>query len=157
MKDGPLNKTKYELHKPIWYDVCYSYLSKKEAEEFVDFLNVYMSTSATREELLNMMTYKPARIMFNCVALDAEQQIEKQQPKRIRNSGEYKEWREAVFKRDNYTCQNCMRKGGKLNAHHIKHFKDYPDLRLDIENGITLCVDCHHAVHRGEISIGTEV
>lgn len=153
MKDGPLSKTKYELHKPMWYDECYSYLGKKEAEEFIDFLKVYMSTSATREELLSMMNYKPARIMFNCVALDAEQQIEKQQPKKIRNSIEYKEWREAVFNRDNYTCQNCGKKGGKLNAHHIKPFKDYPGLRLDTDNGITLCINCHKAVHRGKIVI----
>ena len=53
------------------------------------------------------------------------------------------EWRNAVYKRDDYTCQDCQIKGKRLNAHHIKGFKDYPELRFDLDNGITLCVDCH--------------
>lgn len=70
---------------------------------------------------------------------------------RIRNSLEYRNWRDAVFKRDRYTCRVCGQHGGKLNAHHIKHFAQYPELRLEVMNGITLCYDCHHAVHRHEI------
>lgn len=153
MKDGSLKDTKYQLEKPIWYDVCRSYMNKQEMEEFDHYVQLFFFTNATREQLLSMMKYKPARILFSVVSLDAEQKAEKQQPKRIRNSGEYKEWRDAVFARDNFTCQHCKKQGGKLNAHHIKPFKDYPELRLDIDNGITLCYDCHCAVHRGEVVI----
>lgn len=52
-------------------------------------------------------------------------------------------WRKQVFERDDYTCQNCKTKGGKLQADHIKPYFLYPDLRWDINNGRTLCVDCH--------------
>jgi predicted restriction endonuclease len=55
----------------------------------------------------------------------------------------YNDFRNKVFKRDDYTCQHCGVKGGKLEAHHIKSWSKYPDDRYDIKNGITLCVDCH--------------
>lgn len=62
---------------------------------------------------------------------------------KLRNSREYAAWREAVFARDNYTCQECGSHGGKLNADHIKPFSTHPELRLDVSNGRTLCFTCH--------------
>lgn len=62
---------------------------------------------------------------------------------KIRNSEEYTEWRKSVFERDEYTCQECEEKGGILHADHIKPFAYYPELRLDINNGRTLCLSCH--------------
>lgn len=62
----------------------------------------------------------------------------------LKNTIEYKLWRESVFKRDNYTCQHCEKRGGKLNADHIKSFRDYSELRLDLGNGRTLCEPCHY-------------
>ena len=61
----------------------------------------------------------------------------------IRNSTQYRDWRIAVFKRDDYTCQECGDRGVTLNADHIKPFAYYPELRLVIDNGRTLCVPCH--------------
>lgn len=61
----------------------------------------------------------------------------------IRQSREYKDWRTAVFQRDDYTCQECRGRGYKLHADHIKPFAYFPELRLVIDNGRTLCVECH--------------
>lgn len=61
----------------------------------------------------------------------------------IRNSTPYKKWRTSVFVRDNYTCVICGKVGGHLNVDHIKPFSLFPELRLDINNGRTLCIDCH--------------
>jgi len=61
----------------------------------------------------------------------------------IRATPEYIEWRNAVFKKDDYTCQVCGEKSKILNAHHINNFSDYPELRFNINNGITIC-EKHH-------------
>lgn len=63
--------------------------------------------------------------------------------RRIRASLEYAAWRTSVFVRDNYKCQACGVRGGSLEAHHIKSFAKFPELRLEISNGQTLCVPCH--------------
>lgn len=67
----------------------------------------------------------------------------------VRKSKEYKLWRDAVFKRDAYRCVWCKLKciiGVKivLHADHIKPFCLYPELRFAIDNGRTLCKDCHY-------------
>lgn len=54
-----------------------------------------------------------------------------------------REWRQRVFERDNFTCQGCGEHGGRLQADHIKPFKEYPELRWELSNGRTLCISCH--------------
>ena len=70
----------------------------------------------------------------------------------IRHSAVYRLWRLAVFERDNFTCQmpGCGKRGGILNANHIRKFSEYPDLRLDVSNGITLCERCHKKINNKE-------
>lgn len=70
------------------------------------------------------------------------------QSKLIRNGSQIKEWRTAVFVRDEYTCQHCHVKGGNIHAHHIRPFAKYPKLRFEVSNGITLCKACHIAEHK---------
>ena len=67
---------------------------------------------------------------------------------RDRNSSDYKNWRMAVYMKDNFTCQSCGIRGVELNAHHIKSWRSFPEERFNIDNGITLCVDCHKKIHR---------
>jgi DNA-directed RNA polymerase subunit RPC12/RpoP len=70
-----------------------------------------------------------------------------------RNTPEYIKWRNAVFERDGYICQVCGKKGGNLNAHHIKSFAKNKKLRTVLSNGITLCEDCHKNLHKGVIKL----
>ena len=62
----------------------------------------------------------------------------------IRKSREYIAWKVSVLRRDKHTCQCCgSKKNKKLRVHHINSFANFPDLRLEVFNGITLCEDCH--------------
>jgi hypothetical protein len=79
----------------------------------------------------------------------------KDQNKSLRMSHEMKEWRKAVFTKDNWTCRLCLdrsRKGHRvtLNAHHIKRFADRPDLMFEVSNGVTLCDCCHKKTYGRE-------
>ena len=68
--------------------------------------------------------------------------------KRIRMSIDFRLWREAVFARDNWTCQKCKKRGVILHPHHIQNFAQYPELRFAIDNGITFCEKCHREFHK---------
>lgn len=63
--------------------------------------------------------------------------------KRAMARDEYVQWRNAVFQRDNFTCQKCHAHGCELHADHILAWATHPELRYEIENGRTLCVTCH--------------
>lgn len=52
-------------------------------------------------------------------------------------------WRKFIFERDDYTCQICKIRGGKLHADHIKPYVAFPELRYDTNNGRCLCAACH--------------
>lgn len=66
------------------------------------------------------------------------------------NDWRYTNWRTLVFERDSYLCQMCHnpKRGNQLQAHHIKYWSTHPRLRYVIDNGITLCKDCHKRRHR---------
>jgi len=72
------------------------------------------------------------------------------EPQREKHNSDFRyiEWRKSVFERDNYICQNCKTKGGVLNAHHIKKWSEFRELRYNIKNGITLCIKCHKEKHK---------
>lgn len=68
-----------------------------------------------------------------------------------RSSARYIEWRKSVLSRDNYTCRSCGTKNN-LQAHHIIHWVDSrnnKNIRYDVDNGITLCKECHLKAHGG--------
>lgn len=63
---------------------------------------------------------------------------------RLRRSKRADELRQFVLLRDNHTCQDCGAKDVPLHTHHIKSWKEHPDLRFDPDNVVTLCADCHY-------------
>lgn len=85
--------------------------------------------------------------------------------KKIRDSFQYRQWRSDVFTRDDFTCQECGRRGGCLHAHHKEAFADimeFNDIRTyeqamdceelwNINNGITLCDKCHYLTRKNNI------
>jgi len=71
------------------------------------------------------------------------------QYRRPRHAGtDYELWRKSIFQRDDFTCQKYGIKGGKLVAHHINNFSQFPELRLAIDNGITLSEKAHKEFHK---------
>lgn len=65
---------------------------------------------------------------------------------KLRKSKEYKEWQKQVFQRDHYCCQHCGSKN-KINAHYMYSWRYYPEKRFLVDNGITLCEECHRKIH----------
>ena len=74
---------------------------------------------------------------------------------RASQSNKVAAWQAMVFHRDGLICQICGRELGvtlspaerDLNAHHIFPWADYPDLRFDVNNGLTMCDECHYCYH----------
>lgn len=71
---------------------------------------------------------------------DVEEKLWK---KRLRGTVAWKDWRVSIFKRDNYTCQECLQKGGILEPHHIIPVRSDRENLFNTNNGITLCRPCH--------------
>jgi len=77
----------------------------------------------------------------------------------LRQTSEYKHWRDLVFQRDNYICQFCEKHKRELVAHHIIPMKTllnlkninhllWDELIFAPENGYTLCCECHNNFHK---------
>ena len=64
--------------------------------------------------------------------------------------GQYRDWMNGVKNRDEWKCrisdENCK---GRIEAHHILNWIDYPELRYSLTNGITLC-QAHHPKGRAK-------
>jgi hypothetical protein len=66
---------------------------------------------------------------------------------KLRKSPAWKCWRDNVFTRDNFTCLLCGKNGKYLHPHHIKSFTLYTNDRFMLDNGMTVCKDCHYLIH----------
>ena len=74
----------------------------------------------------------------------------------IRKSPEYQRWRREVRQRDGDACRVCEEHGNS-HVHHIKPLEKYPDLATEIDNGITLCGNCHTRLKGKEESTNLQI
>lgn len=69
---------------------------------------------------------------------------------RLRATPAYRKWHRQVLERDNHTCCKCGAADKKVVTHHIKPMWSHPELYADLDNGITVCKDCHREIHKLE-------
>lgn len=78
--------------------------------------------------------------------------LSQEERRKRRNIPDIRKWRSIVLKRDRYTCQVCLKTNLPLVVHHLYNYAQYPSLRADINNGVTVCSICHakgeYAYHR---------
>lgn len=72
--------------------------------------------------------------------------LSKEQREKRRIAFHFTEWTKNIYKKWNYTCQKC-KTWSNPRAHHIFNWNDYPNYRMDINNGIVLCESCHIDFH----------
>lgn len=60
-------------------------------------------------------------------------------------------FREGVFKRDKHTCVICKEPG--VDAHHILDRKLFEDGGYYLDNGATVCTDCHIKAEKCELTV----
>lgn len=111
----------------------------------ISLLNQEYSAADTIKSLL----YKIAtRHQNTLLPLDVIN-LEPKQEKNDRNSSEYIKWREDVLERDNNTCVCCgASKRVVLNVHHLDGYNWCLDKRVEADNGVTLCENCHKEFHK---------
>ncbi len=129
---------------------------KQSAEYSKRYYKKHPDKEASRRKRYNR-THKDKRIEW-------DKRYASKYPERIiiRLSPRYMKWRSDIFKRDNWTCKTCNSKDKKLHAHHskvkfTKLLKEYSiktyeqalkcDELWDLNNGVTLCTDCHKLAH----------
>lgn len=122
-------ETKEKIRKTVLKNPSRYWLGKDRSEETKRKLSEYMRIHACRGS--KHYAWKDDR-------------SETSRAKRARNVFQFEDWRDSVFKRDNFTCLLCGNRGGYLEAHHVKRFTDSEELRYESSNGVTLCRECHN-------------
>lgn len=107
---------------------------------------IYKSKKFSEEHLKNLGISHKGEKAYNYIKDRSKLKVSEKKHLDVK----YKDWMLTVKKRDNWKCkiadENCS---GRLEAHHILSWRDYPELRYKPNNGITLC-HAHHPRKRAE-------
>ena len=92
---------------------------------------------------------KRTKSMRNMTKREVRYELACREKEQGRKGKRYYKWRRAVLERDRHTCQDCGAKSKhiKLHAHHLLWWSKFPALRFKLDNGKTLCRDCHIRIH----------
>ena len=93
----------------------------------------YMGANKTSFKTENMIGEKNVNWKGGVTPLNAKE----------RNSPEARSFKKTVLRRDDYTCQACGERGGRLEVDHVMPWAHFPDIRFEVLNGQTLCKLCH--------------
>ena len=91
--------------------------------------------------------FKNGSRCMKCSGNEKHSELSREETLKARHFPEYVKWRKTVYKRDSWTCKRCSKRGGILNVHHIRNYSSYPEGRLDPNNGIVFCKNCHNGFH----------
>ena len=70
--------------------------------------------------------------------------------KELLKDGRWQIRKTEIMRRDNFTCQKCGARaidGAFLNVHHVKYRKSAKPWEYEDNELVTLCEDCHKAIH----------
>lgn len=135
-------KIQFFLYKELCQKCAQRILNEKP--ETLARKSAHMKKLATdyREVLINFSKLRSGEnsVNWNKNKTNEERLLERSTP-------ENRAWAAQVKSRDDYTCVICAARGGKLVSHHLMAYGAYPELRYDIDNGVTLCKTCHNDFH----------
>lgn len=114
-----------------------------------------------KHEDYQRMIYTSTELNFRCLECSKEKfstpceskmfdPEKRKNNKKQRTGRKIQKWRKNILKKDDFTCQCCGTKSDVgMNVHHILGFSSHEDLRIDENNGITLCENCHNVIIDG--------
>lgn len=133
-------------------------LGKKRSQETKDKLSIAktgikQSKDSIQKRIKSRAGYRHSQETIEKIKISNKKRFENHEYKTdestiARKKSQYKDWRKSVYARDDYTCQKCLCRGKDLHPHHIMNFKAHPELRYEVSNGITLCVEHHKKFHK---------
>ena len=89
-------------------------------------------------------------VRYKCTVCESSRSLPKLENLKKRSSTPLDNWRKNVLFRDNHKCVICG-SCEYLEAHHIIPVRNSEEQKFNVNNGITLCRECHKLVHLNEL------
>lgn len=127
------------IFERIYYEAMKSLTPSQRAKALIALVEYVFEDKEPKDKI--------SRITIALMRRSLDGDLKRYESYEKRNNTQYRRWKQAVLERDNYTCTRCGSKEN-LHVHHIKSFSEFPELRYDVNNGATLCKECHRMEHK---------